>query len=425
MRSLLQYILRYLARWTVAKYKPRIIGVTGSVGKTSARVAITAVVAELGTVRQSPKNLNNELGLPLAIIGAVDSAYRQIGAWFGIVFRALYQLVVRNEAYPEFLVLEYGVDKPGDMQYLTRIAKPLVAVVTAVAPTHLEQLGSVEEVAREKRGLVQALSADGVAVLNSDDAVVAGWAKSGKHRVVTFGLGADAGVHAEAIRVSQSPTGEVKGVTFKLESDGNSVPVPGVVGEPPVYAVLAAAAVGVALGVSPIRIAQALQTVHLPPGRLRVLLGQNSTTLIDDTYNSSPQAVKQALRALAAMPLVANTRRWAVLGDMLELGKDSQQLHRAAGVEVKKSGVDFLVTVGQESHALADGALAAGFPADHAWHFTDAVQAGKFVRDKVQPGDVVLIKGSQGVRCEKVTKELIAEPERAHDLLVRQYAPWV
>jgi len=427
MKTILKFILKLLARATVAQYRPRVVGITGSVGKTATKIAVAAVLSTRFRLNASHKNLNNEFGLPLSVLGEADSGYGSAAAWLGILWRGFRQLFVRNPHYPEVLVLEYGIDHPGDMVYLLSIVRPEVAVVTAIGPTHLEFLKTVTRVAAEKGKLVQALNPTGLAVLNADDPLVFELQHITKARLVTFGFSSSATIQAEALAVTITPAGVASGITFKLRAAGSSLPVslPGVVGRPPVLASLAAAAVGQEFGVPLIEIANALQSVAWPAGRLRLLAGVESTTLIDDTYNSSPVAVTEALQVLRELPRVPGTHRWAILGDMLELGAQSKELHRAVGRLVAEGGVDYLVTVGKESTEINVAARAAGFNAANQWHFPSSGEVGSFVKPRLHPGDVVLIKGSQGVRCERITRELMLEPSRVKELLVRQYKPWV
>jgi len=427
MRLILQFLLKILARLTIIKYHPHVVGITGSVGKTSTKEAITFLLKPHFRLRESAKNLNNEIGLPLAILGEADSGYRDPLVWLKIFSRGVVQLFKHNPHYPELLVLEYGIDHPGDMNYLLKIARPEKAIVTAISPTHLEFMGSIMVVAREKGLLVTTLPPIGTAVLNNDDAQVAALASKIKANVLTYGIDKPADVRAESVALSFDSAGEAQGVSFKLVSKGTSIPVllPGVVGRPPVYVALGAAAMALSYGVLPLTVAQMLSSIPLPPGRLRLLPGIKETTLIDDTYNSSPRALSEALQVLAQMPIKNQGHRLAILGDMLELGKESVELHRQAGRELATLGIDYLLVVGERSRELRHGAVEVGFNPDHAWHFDHAVEAAAFMKDRLQTGDVVLIKGSQGIRCEKITKELMAEPTRAKELLVRQYKPWI
>ncbi len=427
MKAILKLILKLLARATLRRYRPRVVGITGSVGKTATKAAVAGVLGTRFRLNPGYKNLNNEFGLPLCILGEADSGYGSAWAWLGILGRGLRQLLFHNPHYPEVLVLEYGIDRPGDMVYLLNLARPQVAVVTAIGPTHLEFLKTLATVAAEKARLVQALTPAGLAVLNADDPQVMALAPRLRARVVTFGFGEGANVQAEAVASTTNQAGTATGTTFKLRLSGSSLPVSlqGLCGRPPVLASLAAAAVGQEFGVPLIDIANALQGLVWPAGRLRLVPGSSETTLIDDTYNSSPRAVAEALQILRELPRAPGTRRWAILGDMLELGQQSKDLHREAGRLVASGGVDYLVTVGRESVATNEAARAAGFNGANQWHYATSGEVGSFVKPRLHPGDVVLIKGSQGVRCERITRELMREPARAGELLVRQHKPWV
>ena len=427
MKFILQFILKLLAKATLAKYQPRVIGVTGSVGKTGSRLAVVAVLQQRWRVAGSQKNLNNEIGLPLAIIGEADSGYRNFLAWLGIFSRALRQLIVPSANYPKVLVLEYGVDHPGDMDYLLSMARPEVAVVTAVSATHLEFLNSVAAVAQEKGKLVSALSARGVAVLNFDFPAVAVMATKTQARVVGYGEAPSTDIRLTGTNVSQAPDGQIQGMSFRLSLGGSTVPVliRDAVGKPVASMAAAGAAVGFALGLSVLEITQGLKKFSPPQGRLRLIKGVGESLLIDDTYNSSPQALAEAIDILSKLPLASGGRRWAILGDMLELGSESERLHYEAGKKIVEGQADYLVTVGKISKQILAGARAAGMSADQSWHIATAAEVAAIVKPLLQRGDIVLVKGSQGVRCEKAVKALMAEPQKAKELLVRQSSPWV
>ncbi len=421
----LKIILKFLARATVRKYRPRVIGITGSVGKTTVKDAVAAVLGTTTTVWQTSKNLNNEIGLPLAILGEHQSGYSNPVAWVAIFVRGLWQLLFTNKNYPKVLVLEYGVDHPNDMSYLLSVAKPEMAVFTAVTPTHLEFMGTVAAVAKEKSKIITTLEPRGVAILNADDKLVLTAREKTVARVVTYGFNSGADVRAEAMSYRTNDQGEVLGVQFKLSTRGSSVPVflNDVVGKPPVYSVLAAVAVGRAFSIPLLKVAEVLQQRTPTAGRLRLVSGINNVTIIDDTYNSSPRALSEALQTL--IELSTHGKRWAVLGDMLELGDESKNFHYEGGVMVADLKIDYLVTVGKYAQDILRGAEASGFNKNNLWHFASSSEAGEFIKNKLQAGDVVLIKGSQGVRCEKITKALMREPARAKELLVRQYKPWI
>ncbi len=426
MRKILQFILKILAKLTLARYQPRIVGVTGSVGKTGSRLAIVAVLQQRWRVGQGVKNFNNEIGLPLVILGEPDSGYKNPFRWLGIFWRAIKNLIVKNKSYPEVIVLEYGVDRPGDMAYLLSIAQPQVAVVTAVAETHLEFFGSLEAVAKEKGKLVSALAKDGVAVLNFDFPLVQSMRAKTKSKVVSYGEKETVDVRLHSINISQDQQGEVQGMSFRLSLGGSVVPVlvRNTVGHPVVSMAAAGAAVGLALGLSVLEITRGLENFNAPAGRLRLIKGLSGSLLIDDTYNSSPQAAREALDILAQMPIAPGAQRWAVLGDMLELGEDSLKLHEAIGQRVAQLRINYLVTVGQTAEHILQAARTF-MPESSSWHFKNTDEAARLIRAKIQKGDVVLVKGSQGVRCERIIRDLMAEPDKAGDTLVRQSAVWL
>ncbi|MFH1866528.1 MAG: Mur ligase family protein [Patescibacteria group bacterium] len=427
MKKILQLILKILARATIAKYQPRVIGVTGSVGKTSTKEAVAAILTTKYTVRQTSKNFNNEIGLPLAIIGAKDSGCRNPLAWLLIFLRALRQLIIRNRNYPQFLVLEMGVDHKGDMDYLLSVVKPEVGVITTVSEVHLEFLGSIEGVVLEKGKLVRALTKDGVAVLNYEDKHLHSLVNKTKARVISFGFSPEAQVWADGVQLSKSSRGEVQGLSFKLHYGGSTTPLllPGLLGQHQINIALAAAAVGLGLGLTAVDVSAALRKFVFPPGRMKLLAGIKRSYLIDDSYNSSPLALSEALKTLHHYPINKSGRRWAILGDMLELGADCESLHRQAGALVQELGIDFLITVGERSRDIGRGAGEVGFNIDRYAHFTAGDEAAEYVQGKLAEGDVILVKGSQGVRMERAVKELMAHPEQAEELLVRQYKPWI
>lgn len=424
MKSLLQKFLAFAARRTLKRYEPVIIGVTGSVGKTSTKDAIYTALKAKYRVRRGEKSLNSEIGLPLAVLDA-QNHYRDSMGWLAELANILKKVIIGFE-YPEILVLEYGIQKPGDMDYLLSIAKPQIGVVTAIGevPVHVEFFKDSAEVVSEKAKLVEALPADGIAVLNHDDYDVLGMGEKTKARVITFGLERHASVkitnytfqHAKDTEMSDIP----KGIAFKLEYNGSVVPVKlsGAFGFPQCYAAAAATAVGTALGMHLAEISEALRGYEPPPGRMRLVKGIKKSFILDDTYNAAPDAMRSALDTLRELPA---RRKIAVLGDMLEIGKYTEQVHRAVGDQAS-SFVDLLFTVGPRAKFIADEARSHGCV--QVFSFDDATPAGKALEPVIREGDLILVKGSQGMRMEKTVEEIMAEPMRAGELLVRQERFW-
>lgn len=431
MKKILHKILKFFAKRILKKYKPQIIGITGSVGKTSTKEAIFTVLKAHKNVRQNIKNYNNEIGVPLTIIGAT-TAGKNIFKWITIFIKAIWMIIFKQKDYPEILVLEMGVDRPGDLQYLVKMAPCNVGVVTTVGTVHAEFLGSAEEIAKEKELMSSHLGASDYAILNRDDERVFPMAEKTKAQVITYGFEQGADAFVSEIKYSQTVkniNGEkvFGGISFKVSYQGSVVPVflPNVLGKQQVYAVLPAVAIGVIYGMNLIEISEALRNYEPPKGRMRVLEGIKHTLIIDDSYNAEPLSTKAALDVLTQLELKKDQQKFAVLGDMLELGQYSEEKHRDVGRFVAENKIDYLVAVGERSIDMADEARKSGMSEERVYTFDNSEEAGRFVQDRLEKGDAVLIKGSQGVRMEKIVKELMAEPLRASELLVRQEGKWL
>jgi UDP-N-acetylmuramoyl-tripeptide--D-alanyl-D-alanine ligase len=427
MRAFIAARLASAASRVIAREHPHVVAVTGSVGKSSAKQAIGAVLRRKFATRMSLKNLNTEIGVPLTILGLPEgksSAMR----WLGILWSAFWRSLSHQAGYPSVLVLEMAADRKGDIKKLARIAKPDIAVVTAVGESHAEFLGSKEEIMREKRGLVEALGKDGVAVLNRDDAMVWGMREKCKGTVMSYGFDVEAQIRASeaSINASCDPKTGACGMSFKLTDGNATVPVflPNVLGRHAAYAALAAAAVGVAKGMNLVEIADGLAEYDAPAGRMRFVQGIKDTVIIDDTYNAAPLSVLAALAALKELEIPESAKRIAVLGDMLELGKESPEQHAQIGRSAAADGVDLLVVVGERMGEAKAAALGEGMPEGMIAHFATAEEAGRFVQNKMKQGDAVLVKGSRGMKMEIVVKEIMEDPLTAADVLVGDHDEW-
>jgi len=407
---IVKFILRHLARLTIWKYRPGIIGVTGSAGKTSTKMAIKAVLAGERRVRASAGNFNNELGLPLTILGPWERI-RGLFFWPGVVIHAVRRLLVRDPHYPEILVLEYGVDRPGDMRYLLGIARPNIAVITAIGevPVHVEFFANPDAVAKEKAKLIEYLPTAGFAVLNNDDAIVMGLKNRTRAHVMTFGFGKSAEVKVANYDI-RAENGAPAGIAFKLSYIGSTVPVriENVFGKTQCYAASAATAIGLIFGMNLVKISEALERYRAPQGRMELLRGvKEGTYVIDDSYNASPLSMHAALDTLHDLPA---KRRIGVLGDMRELGSYSMDAHQYLG-ELAAGTLDYLVTVGPHAKFIAEGARQKGFPRKNILSFDLAEEAHVSVQNLMKKGDVVLVKGSRAMRLEKVVREIRVFPE--------------
>ena len=426
MKQFIQHRLRRLARKIIQTQQPKIVAVTGSVGKTSAKEAIAAVLSQKFRVRAAHKNYNNEWGVPFTIIG-VDTPGRSVFGWLAVWWRARGLASSRRKEYPELLVLEMGADRKGDIQYLCETAPPDVAVITAVSAAHTEFFGSIEEVAEEKGTLVRALKPGGIAVLNGDDPHARDMEHDAKGKAVLYGFGAEE-VRADGIEMEFPDRGAwPRGMAAILRHNDRAIPfmIEGAVGRHALYPALAGAAVGLALGLSMEEVEEGLRQYTPPSGRMRLISGIKNTLLIDDSYNSSPLAAIAAVETLAEIEPVQNGERYAVLGDMAELGNMALESHVAVGRRVAELPIDFLITVGELGKEIGKAARAAGMPEHRVAELNNSAEAGLFLQEKLEQGDVALIKGSQVVRMEKIVKEVMAEPLRAEELLVRMDESWV
>jgi UDP-N-acetylmuramoyl-tripeptide--D-alanyl-D-alanine ligase len=423
MKKILEIILRQISIRILRKYKPQIVGITGSVGKTSAKEAVYGVLAGKYRAKRNIKNYNNEIGLPLTIIG-VESPGRSILGWLGVLVAGCRLLCGRRD-YPDMLVLEMGIDRPGDMDYFLTFIRPNVGIMTLVGQSHIEYFESVEHIQKEKGKLLKILAEDGYAIANFDNQLAKEAAEASPAHVLGFAIDGQADVRAESLEYCLSEDISRAGIRLNITYQDKIAPVflPGVLGRPAVYAALAGAAAGLSYGLSLTEIAESLRRLDHPAGRMRLLSGLSSSVIIDDTYNSSPQSATAALEALAAISS-SRGRKIAVLGDMLELGKDADCSHAKIGSLVASLSLDILLAVGPLSEITAKAAEA-GLGQDRVKCFAGPVEAAEYLQQELRSGDLVLVKGSQGMRMEKVVKAMLAEQDMAAGLLVRQDGAWL
>lgn len=410
------------ARMLLHRTKPTIIAITGSVGKTSTKDAIFTVLKNHKRARKSQKSFNSEIGVPLSILG-LPNAWSNPFAWLKNIIDGLF-IALWSTDYPEVLILETGVDRPGDMASLTRWLSPHIVVMTRLpdVPVHVEYFDSPEAVVREKLTLLDALVPDGVFIYNHDDEKLQAATKAVRQSAVGFSRYVPSHFTASQDAILYHDDRPV-GCSFSIShlDETALLKVRGAVGTPAIYSYTAACAVAAQFDISLSECATALVEHYATPGRLSVLPGIKGTVIIDDTYNSSPIAVEAALETLR--DLKGFTRKIAVLGDMLELGKYSASEHERVGALVPASA-DLLITLGVRSRATAKAALEHGMSEKVVWQYDDSSRAGRELQNLIAPGDVILIKASQGIRAERVVEEIMAEPERAHQVLVRQDTSW-
>ena len=422
-RRLVRPLLEIQAKRLIARRRLRVVAVAGAVGKTSTKLAIATVLGQRYRVLVHDGyfgNFNSEIGLPLAMFQLrVPKVIINPLAW---IWRLVQMERTIHGDYPyDVVVLELGTDHPGEIPHFMTYLKPDIGVVTAVAPEHMEYFGTLEAVAAEELALV----AGSQTALVSYDDVAPAYRRTYVQphpRHYTYGLApeADYGFKLSGFDLATGITGAlVQGGQATVV--GLTIPVYGRQG---LKSAVAAAAVGDLLGLSRPQLEAGLRAVRPVPGRMNPLPGIGGATIIDDTYNSSPEAVVAALAALGELPVVG--RRIAVLGTMNELGDEAPRYHAEVGAAAGGAGLDILVTIGElANHHLGPAAVAAGLDPAALKPVGSPYTAGEFLKLMVGAGDVVLVKGSQnGVFAEEVTRLLLADPADAAKL-VRQSSTWL
>jgi len=365
--------LQKLARKVLFEHPAKVIGITGSIGKTTTKEFTFRLLSRNLNVLKSEGNFNTQLGVPLSILRLTD--------------------------HHEAAVLEMALSAPGEIRTLTRIAPPDIAVITNISPVHLQFFKSIDEIASAKKEILEGTKNNGIAVLNGDDLLIKKIAEDWEGKRLSFGLSEECDIRAQNIQKIGW-----KGMSLELRygqrKEKISLPF---LYESHLYNFLAAAAIGSALSVPFEDILTQISTLKPFSDRgTLVRLGKN-IKLIDDSYNSNPAALMGVLKELVHLP---SRRKVAVLGDMLELGEKEVEYHIQAGKQVAKWGWDILMTVGPLGLHLVDGALSSGMQPDQIFSFKDSDEAAEEIWPLIQEGDLVLVKGSRKIKTEKIIEKL-------------------
>lgn len=361
----------------IAKYKRekanvKVVGITGSVGKTSTKDIVASVLSQKYKVLKTKGNYNNEIGLPLTILSLKDE---------------------------EIMVLEMGMSAFGEMSLLTNIAKPDIAAITNIGTSHIGILGSRENILKAKLEILEGLNKNGKLVINNDNDLLNKWYSSERlvTNVSTYGIENDSDYTAYEINLSEN------GSIYKINLDNKiyNINVP-VGGEHFVYNSLCAIAIGKSLGLSNEEIIKGISEFELTKKRMEIIKTESNILIINDCYNASYDSMKAAIEYIGTL---AN-RKIAILGDMLELGSFSKELHEKVGNEVTKNNIDILVTIGNEAKNIALGAEKTGMKKQEIHIFNSKEEAIPRIKEIVKNGDAVLIKASNAMKFDEITKEL-------------------
>jgi len=425
-RKFIQYILWFLAKLILWRYQPMVIAVVGSTGKSSTKEAIYYALKNDFQVAKSTSNLNTEIGLPLTIIQGYD-AKKNLFLWLANIFHTFSLAILKRKNYPKIWVLEMSEDQPHLVSYLARLCRPKIGVISWIGeiPVHAEFHQSAKALQEEIQQLVSFLPQDGTAILNYDNPLSLEAREKTKAKVITYGFNNGAEVKISDYSLTMDKDLSKIGMALRLEYQGSYVPIKltGIFGQAQAYALAAGAAVGLALGLHLVAIAQSLENYKLLKARTTLLQGIKNTWIFDDSYNSNPDALRVTLEiyhdlvsTIRKENIYDLKRRVLALGDMRELGKYSDEAHQQAASQIIDKA-DILIAVGEKMKITIEECLKLGFPQENIFWFENSFDAGKKAKELIQAGDLFLVKGSRGIHLEQVTLAIMQEPEKAKDYL--------
>lgn len=362
--------LQQIAAYKRSKYNIPVIAITGSSGKTSTKDMVANVVAQKYKTLKTQGNYNNQIGLPLTILKLKDH---------------------------EALVVELGMNQLKEIEVLSKIAKPSLAVITNVGTSHIGNLGSRENILKAKLEILEGLQENGTLVINNDNDLLHKWQQENtKYLVKTFGIDNQSDFMAQSIQLKET------GSTYQLLQENNSIQVNVPVGGKHfVYNSLCAIAIGQLLNIRIQDILVGIQEFELTKRRMDVRKNSNQVTIVNDSYNANYDSVKAALEYLKE---IKAKRRIAVLGDMLELGEFSKELHEKVGEEIVKQKIDKIITVGKEAENIIKKAIELGMKPENTHILETTKQAIETLNQILQPGDAILIKASNGMKFDKIVE---------------------
>jgi UDP-N-acetylmuramoyl-tripeptide--D-alanyl-D-alanine ligase len=427
IKKIAKRLFQYEAKLVLAKYKPIVIAISGSVGKTVTREMVYSVLSKKHFVRKSEKSFTAELGIPLTIIGCSD-VKGSITHTLGNLLKGFW-LIVKKGKYPDWLILEIDFDKPGDLKSVSSFLQPDILIMTAIGdvPTHIEVFPGIEEFMNEEEYLLNSVKHDGLIIYNADDARASNLLHNKMVRAVSCGIGKNSDVNGSEFEILYSKTKELTiptGMSFEIthKSEKHKVNVFGSLGEHNEYAALLSFATGIELKLAPQDIISALNKYTGLPGRMSIITGIKDTTIIDDSYNASPTAMTGAVEVFKELKVTG--KKIAIIGDMLELGKYSSVEHRKIA-DLLDDKIDIIICVGIRTRKIAEEILAMGKKELEVITVDSHEEATKELHRVLGTGDVVLVKGSQAMRLEKVVEAVMKHPEDKGKLLVRQEREWV
>lgn len=410
-------VLRELAKIQLKKYQAQIIGVTGSLGKTTCVKALHQILKTRFKVKSSSKSYNSEIGVPLSILNQ-ESGFSEVKLWVRVFLGAIFNLLFNWQKY-DYLILEMGVDKPNDLKYILSFIHPEIGVFLGVTPVHTEQFAQspnpLEAIFQEKLQLIKALPVSGIGIVPKEAEI-----SQMDSCIINYGFEENADL--KILQASSSLLGLKFTLEYKNKKETFELPL--VLGRDYTKSIVPAVAVSLACGISLKEAASALKDFHLPPGRLNLITGIKNTILVDSSYNASRFSMLMALKVLNSFK---RRRKIAALGDMRELGEFAQKEHAMVAEKAVNVADEILLVGSLMQKYFLPKALGLGFPKDKIYHFDSALKAAEFLRDlRIKGGEVILFKGSQNtIYLEEGVKLLMKNPKEATSLLCRQEPEWL
>lgn len=413
MKNLVTYILRIFAKLYLIKNNPEIIGITGSVGKTTTKKAVSLLVSgKYKTNNSYESGYNTEIGIPLFILNqkVPDKNY----LWPIVIIKSFFSIFDKKRI--EKLVIEMGTDKPGEIAHLLFLIKPKISIVTSIGYAHIEQFKTLENTLKEKGQIVEQLPEKGTAILNFDDNLVMKLKDKTKAKIMTFGFSKQADVYVESVQTS------ISGTRVKIKTNKGIVNLfLNTIGDHMVYSILASICCGLIYNYSIKEIEEFLSGFKSVKGRMNLIKGIKESYIIDDSYNASPASVIEALKTLSK---IAPKRRVAVLGTMNEMGEEFESAHKYIGGKAKEL-IDVLIGVGHGGEIIIQEAEKQGLDKKNIYWFNGSKETGEKLKDVIHKNDTLLFKGSQNnVRLERAIVKIMENPDDAENILVRQGKFW-
>ncbi|MHB1316233.1 MAG: glutamate ligase domain-containing protein [Minisyncoccota bacterium] len=419
-KDIVKKILILLSVQVLKKHKPYIIAILGSVGKTTTRNALYTILSKKYSVRKSEQSITTDIGVPFTLLGCKYSV-STIEGWVQNIFVAIKQTFF-TKIYPDYVILEIDGHTKGEIGRLVEWLKIDLLVITTIGeiPAHVENFETPNMMREEYMLIQKALKETSNVVVYADDEYAMEIGKT-KYPTITYGSSLDADICASKYTVKYQNDIPV-GISFSIIKPVLDTPIifKDTLGVHVVNATLATMAVLQTLGEHPFSMNNIFEKIPLLPGRMKLVEGLKGSVIIDDTHNSSPVAVEELL---SLFKKIKGKRKILVLGDMLELGRFSAEVHREIGRHCK--GFDMLVCVGMRAKLIKEGALEKGVLPESIFHFDMPEKAGSYLQNILEEGDIVAIKGSQNMRMERCVAEIMAEPQKKEKLLVRQSEEWL